>query len=76
MAKYNTPTKQVIFSHDYGKTFKAINFTKKTVIVQNIVMEPTNNAHQFFIVAASKSKKAEKGYLVHLDFNELHTRVC
>lgn len=39
-------------------------------------MEPSNNAHQFFIVASSKNKSSEKGYMVHLDFNEYHQKVC
>lgn len=39
-------------------------------------MEPTNNAHQFFIQAASAEKGGEEGFLIHIDFKEFHTRHC
>lgn len=40
-------------------------------------MEPTNNAHQFFLVASTNfGTEAEDGILIHLDFKEYHLRRC
>lgn len=40
------------------------------------MIEPTNNSHQFFIIATNKDSGTDSGIVVHLDFNEYHTREC
>ena len=84
MADYKKVTDLVKFSYDLGRTWYFIKFLDpaqtgakkvyKNILVTNIIIEPTNNNHQFMIVGTGP--KTKKGYGAHLDFSEYHSRVC
>ena len=87
MAEYRKITDMVKFTYDLGRTWFFVKFldpsmakeqaTKKAykaIEVSNIIIEPTNNNHQFMIVGTGQ--KTKKGYSAHLDFSEYHSRMC
>lgn len=87
MTEYRKTTDLVKFTYDLGRTWFFIRFLDpsmaksgasksiyKAIEVANIVIEPSNNNHQFLVVGTGK--KTKKGYSAHLDFSEYHSRMC
>lgn len=86
MAEFKKTTDLVKFTYDLGRTWYFIRFLDpsqaakgnksayKAILVSNIIMEPSNNGHQFLIIGSGP--KTHKGYSAHLDFSEYHTREC
>ena len=78
MAKYKQLTKIVRFSYNSGKTWQYIEFDNSNTYVSNIVIEPSNNSHQFLITGfqMEADEVTKKGAVFHLDFSEYHLREC
>ena len=78
MTKYKQLTKIVRFTYNFGKTWQYIEFDNSNTYVSNIVIEPTNNGHQFLITGfqMEADETTKKGTVFHLDFSEYHLREC
>ncbi|CAD8114785.1 unnamed protein product [Paramecium sonneborni] len=73
MAKDFEPTNEIIYSIDYGKTWKTKIIYDDLFIAQNLVTEASGTVRQFLIYG--KTDKGE-GIILRLDFSDIFQRDC
>lgn len=73
-ASWFTPTNQIMYSLDEGKSFTILNFSTTAVDVENIRVEQDNTGLKFILHGVDTSANAEVVYT--LDFTDNQPRAC
>lgn len=83
VAKIGTPTNEIEFTWDQGKTWETIKISQDPFMVHNIITEPKNTSQQFLVYGSAVREDADseashdsKGVLVYMDFEGLHEPQC
>ncbi|CAD8167582.1 unnamed protein product [Paramecium pentaurelia] len=77
MGQDDKPINKVIYSWDQGFSWEEVKISEKEFEILNIVTEPSNMEQKFILYGQSRSQENQlKGYVVALNFQTLHQRVC
>jgi len=72
MAPDNRRTDSILYSFDEGATWITHRITDRPFQVENIIIEPEANSHQFLVYGF----REEGGVVIYVDFEALHEREC
>lgn len=72
MAPDNAATDSLLYSFDEGVTWISHRISEHAFQIENIIIEPEANSHQFLIYGYRENV----GVVVHVDFEGLHEREC
>jgi len=77
MAPDQRATKVILYSWDEGLTWNEVNISRESMIVRNIIIEPTSTSQHFVIYGHTQNKKGVKqGVVIGIDFTSLHEPMC
>ncbi len=77
MAEDQRATKNIFYSWDEGLTWNELNISKESMIIRNIIIEPTSTSQRFVVYGHTQNKKGVKqGFVVSVDFSSLHEPMC
>ena len=74
IASVEGPTNEVQYSLDFGENWETYFFSKKKILVKNILMESTNSHYRFLITGSIGD--SGHGVSILLDFSSMHLRKC
>ena len=72
MASDEYPTNTILHSLDEGLTWKEYEFSKESIEITNIIIEPNNTASNFIIIGELHSQ----GIIISLDFQNIYDSIC
>jgi hypothetical protein len=75
VVKDGSPTDQVLWSEDEGKTWSEFKFSDRKLVVEDIATVPSDTSRKFMIVAKDPDSENRR-LAIQLDFSGLHTRKC
>ena len=75
VVKDGSPTDQVLWSEDEGKTWSEFKFSDRKLDVEDIATVPSDTSRKFMIVAKDPDSENRR-LAIQLDFSGLHDRKC
>lgn len=77
LAKHLSPTNELLYSYNEGKTFHELRISDSNLLITNIIIEPLSISQQFVIYGLEDSNEGQKkGVIVTVDFASLHEPQC
>ena len=74
MASDDGDTDSLLYSHDEGRSWKALKITDKAFQVENIIVEPSSTSREVLVYGWRATDAT--GVLLYVDFSALHQRTC
>ena len=78
MAKHQSPTQEVLYSFNEGKTWHEVHISDTDIVISNIIIEPFSISQQFVVYGSiiQGEGQSRKGIIINLDFKDLHEPQC
>lgn len=78
MAKHQTPTQEVIYSFNEGKTWNTLHILDTDIVISNVIIEPFSISQQFVVYGSlmNETEVSRKGIIINLNFKDLHEPQC
>ena len=83
MTKHNTPTQEIIYSFNEGKTWHEIQISQTPISISNIIIEPFSISQEFVVYGQVVTPSSEEGkpptiqgVVITMDFKGLHEPQC
>ncbi len=78
MAQHNTPTREIYYSFNEGKSWHTLEITSDPIDITNIIIEPMSVSLEFVVYGTLQNANdaQPKGIVITLDFKPLHEPMC